>query len=150
MGRDLKKHSPTHTHPDHQTSFINFSIYYDPQHTPCSIYVLGSPFPQPLSGPSLVYLLVWNPLLHTPYISSPNYYLPFATHAHIITNYFSELPKLCNLFLISLSSHHLEIYPPDHSHLCSLKCHPIFFPYRPGLTSMQHAASHTTAVQLPP
>jgi len=25
--------------------------------------------------------------------------------------------------------------------------HHIFFPYRPGLTSMQHAASHTTAVQ---
>ena len=24
--------------------------------------------------------------------------------------------------------------PPDHSHLCSLKCHHIFFPYRPGLT----------------
>jgi len=28
-----------------------------------------------------------------------------------------------------------------------LKCHHIFFPYRPGLTSMQHAASHTTTVQ---
>jgi len=24
VGRYLKKHSPTHTHPDHQTSFINF------------------------------------------------------------------------------------------------------------------------------
>jgi len=32
----------------------------------------------------LTALLVWNPLLHTPYISSPNYYLPFATRAHAI------------------------------------------------------------------
>jgi len=32
------------------------------------------------------------------------------------------------------------IHPPDHSHLCSLKCYHVFFPYRPGLTSMQYAA----------
>ena len=38
-------------------------------------------------------------------------------------------------------------HPPDHSQLCSLKCHLIFFPYRPGLTSMQHTASHATTVQ---
>ena len=31
----------------------------------------------------------------------------------------------------------------------SMKCHLIFFPYRPGLTSMQHAALHMTAVQPP-
>ena len=55
-----------------------FSIYYDPKHPPCSVYVPDSPFPQPLSRSSLVYLLVWNPLLHTPYISSCNHYLPFA------------------------------------------------------------------------
>ena len=33
------------------------------------------------------------------------------------------------------------------SHLCSLKCHQVFFPYRLGLTSLQHAASHTTTIQ---
>ena len=38
-------------------------------------------------------------------------------------------------------------HPSDHSHLCPLKCHLIFFSYRPGLTSMQHTISHTTAVQ---
>ena len=32
-------------------------------------------------------------------------------------------------------------------HLVHSTCHLIFFPYRPGLTSMQHAASHTTTVQ---
>ena len=31
----------------------------------CSIHVLGSPFPQPHSRSYFVYLLVWNPLLHT-------------------------------------------------------------------------------------
>ena len=51
-----------------------------------------------------------------------------------------------NSFLWSLFFS-LTPHPPDHSHLCSLKCHHIFFPYRPRLTSMQHAASHTTTVQ---
>ena len=56
--------------------------YYDPQHPPHSIYVLDS-----LCTTSLQVLFglpqVWNPPLHTPYMySSPNYCLPFATHAH--------------------------------------------------------------------
>jgi len=51
---------------------VSSSIYYNPQyhllqyHLPCSIYMLDSPFPQPLSRSSLVFLLVWDPLLHTP------------------------------------------------------------------------------------
>jgi len=44
------------------------SVYYDPRHPPCSVYVLGSPFSQALSRSSLVFLLVWDPVLHTPYI----------------------------------------------------------------------------------
>jgi len=42
------------------------SIYYDPQHPPCSIYMPDSLFAQPFSKFSLVYLLVWNAPLHTP------------------------------------------------------------------------------------
>ena len=42
VSRYQKKHSTTHTNPDNQTSFINFLIYYDPQHPHCSVYVLGS------------------------------------------------------------------------------------------------------------
>ena len=78
------------------------SVFCDPQHPPCSIYMLDSPFPQRLSRSSLVYLLVWNPLLHTPCISSPNHYLLFATHAHTITTCFAVVPRLSsipNLFL---------------------------------------------------
>ena len=107
VGQYQKKHSCTHTHPDHQTSFIT---YYDPQHPPCSVYVFDSPFPQPLSRSSLVFLLVWGPLLRTPYISSPNCYLLFATHAHTIATCFAVVLSLCHLFLISLSAHYLEIY----------------------------------------
>jgi len=49
------------------------SIHCDPWHPPCSIYVPDSLFPQSLSKFSLIYLLAWHPLLHTPYISSPNH-----------------------------------------------------------------------------
>jgi len=33
--------------------------------------------------------------------------------------------------------------------LCPLKCHLVFLSYRPGLTTVQHTASHTTDVQSP-
>jgi len=38
--RYQNKHSPTHTHPDHRTSFIIFSVYNDPWHPLCSVYEL--------------------------------------------------------------------------------------------------------------
>jgi len=43
------------------------SIYYDPWHPPCSIYMPDSVFPQSLSKFSLVYLLAWTIhfILHT-------------------------------------------------------------------------------------
>ena len=63
---------------------INFlHLLWSNKLPPWSIYLLDSPFWQPLSRFSLVFLLVWNPLLHTPYISSPNHLL-FATYAHTI------------------------------------------------------------------
>jgi len=52
---------------------------------------------------SFVYLLVWDPLLHTRYISSPNHYL-FATHARTMAACFAVLPMLCHLFLTSVSA----------------------------------------------
>jgi len=62
----------------------------------------------------------------------------------------SSIPRLFfNSFLLTLpftlTSHiHLTIF-----YLCRLKCHLIFFPYRPSLTSIQHTMSHTTAVKSP-
>ena len=70
-------------------------------HPPCSIYVLDSPFPQPLSRFSLVFLLVWGPLLHTTCISSPSHLLLFAAHAHTIAACSAVVPVLCHLYLVS-------------------------------------------------
>ena len=83
------------------------SIYYDPQHPPCSIYMFDSPFPQPLSRSSLIFLLVLDPRLHTSYISSPNHHILFATQDKSV---FTLMPTQCT-------------HPFDHFHLCSLKCH---------------------------
>jgi len=69
VGWYQKKHPPIHPS-DHQTSFINFLHLLRSIASICSIYVLDSPFPQTLSRSSLVFLLVWNPLLHTPCIST--------------------------------------------------------------------------------
>jgi len=63
-----------------------------------------------LSKFSLV--LAWHPPLHTPYISSPNCCLFFATHDHTIAACFAVLPRLCHLILVSLSTLYLEFYLP--------------------------------------
>jgi len=149
-----KKHSPTHIY--HINCPLSASsIYYDPWHPPCSIHELESHFPQSLSKFSLVYLLAWHSPCHTPYISSPNHWLLFATRAHTIATCFAVVPRLCLLMLVSLSTIYLEFclvrsFTP-HIHLtilnlCPLKCHLIFFSFGPGLTSMQRTTSHTTAV----
>jgi len=86
------------------------SIYYDPWHPLCSIYMPDSLFPQSLSKFSLVYLPAWHLPLHTPYISSSNHCPLFAAHAHSITTCFAVVPRLCHLILISLSTLYLELY----------------------------------------
>jgi len=89
----------------------------------------------------LVYLLVWSPPPHIPYISSPNQGFVFTAHAHTITTCFAVVSILYHLFLVFLSTPYLELFyhsvthPSDHSHLCPLKGHLVFFPDRPGLTS---------------
>jgi len=105
VGRYQNKHSPTHTHPVHQTSFINFLHLLRSIASSLLIYVLDGLFStiffpqhiQVLFGLPLC-LLVWNPLLHTPYISSRSHYLLFATHAHTITASSAVVPVLCRLF----------------------------------------------------
>ena len=51
-------------------------------------------FAQPLSMSSLVYLLVWSPSPHIPYISSLSQCLLFATHARTIATCFAVLSVL--------------------------------------------------------
>ena len=129
-------HPPSYHHP------IFISFFHLPRSRSNS--VLGNLFAQPaLSMSSLVYLLVWSPPPHIPYISSPNQCLFFAAHAHSITTCFAVVSILYHLFLVFLVTPSLELcfylnitHPSDHSHLCSLKCHLVFFPDRPGLTSV--------------
>ena len=102
---------------------------------------------------SLVYLLVRSPPPHI-----PNFF------TQSVSSFRNTCPYHCNLFCCSIniissipslsqllpwnSICYLNItHPSDHSHLCSLKCHLIFFPDRPGLTSVYHTTSHTTAIQ---
>jgi len=65
-------------------------------------------FVPPLCKSSLVYLLIWDPQLHTSYISSPNHLL-FATHGHTIATGFAAVPRSYHLFLVSPSSLYSEI-----------------------------------------
>ena len=65
--------------------------------------MLDSPLVQPLSRSSLVFLLVLDPQLHTPYISSPNHHLLFAAHAHTNAARSAAIPMLCHLYVVSLS-----------------------------------------------
>jgi len=105
------KHSPTHTYPDHQSSFI------------CFLHLQRS------IASSLFNLCAWQSFCiaslqdllglhlglepHTSYsihFFSPNHYLLFATHAHTIATCFAVLPRLCHLILVSLSTLYLELY----------------------------------------
>jgi len=92
-----------------------------------------------LSTFSLVYVLAWHPQLHTRYISSPSHCL-FCCSTEIMSSN-PCLSLSCDSILWLNATH-----PFNHSHLCLLKCHLIFLSYRPGLTSMEHTTSHTTAL----
>jgi len=102
VGRYQKKHPLTPIliirHP-----LSTSSIYNDQWHPLCSFCVLDSPLVQPLSRSSLVFLLVLDPQLHTPYISSPSHHLLFAAHGHTNAACSAAIPMLCHLYLVSLS-----------------------------------------------
>jgi len=130
-------------------------------------------FPQIHIKFSLVYLLAWHPPLHTPYISSSNHCLLFATYAHTIATCFAVVPTteiissnptlslnpLLGILSCRFMPHIHSVCKKlrkrcwhsylNHSHLCLLKCHLIFLSYWPGVTSMQHTNLYTTAVQSP-
>jgi len=53
---------------------------------------------------SLVYLLIWSPPPHIPYISSPNQCILFATHAHTIATFFAVVSILSSIPSLSIKS----------------------------------------------
>ena len=93
VSRYQKKHSPTH-HPDHHPIFISF--FHLPRSIASSLFKLRAwqSFCTTFSMSSLVYLLVWSPPPHIPYISSPNHCLLFAQHAHTIATCFAVISIL--------------------------------------------------------
>jgi len=110
VGRYQKKHAPTHTPPEHWTSIINF--LHSVRSIASSLFSLRasqSSLTTSLSRSSLVFLLVLDPLLHTPCISSPNHHLIFAAHAHTIAACSAVIPMLFHLYLVSLSAPYLEM-----------------------------------------
>ena len=87
-----------------------FSICNGPWHPLYSTYVLDSPHVQPLSRSSLVFLLVLNPQLHSPYISSPSHRHLFATHYRTSAACSAAISMLCHLPLVSLSAPYFGVY----------------------------------------
>jgi len=92
VSRYQKKHSPTH-HPYHHPIFISF--FHLLWSIASSLFKLRAW--QSFCTSSLVYLLVWSPPPHIPYISSPNLCLLFATYTHTIPTYFALEPRLYHL-----------------------------------------------------
>ena len=157
VGQYQKKHSPTHTHLDDRTSFINFLLLL--RSVASSLFSLRARqsflttsvqvfFGVPLGlGPSTSYSMHFFTQSSSSFRSTcPYQRSPFCcnTMSSIYTWPLSQFFAWKSVFQLNAT------HPPDHSHLCLLKCHHIFFPYRPGLTSMQHTASHTAAVQPSP
>ena len=138
-----KKHSPTHTHPDHQTSFNNFlNLFWS---TESSLFNLHAS--QSFSTTSLQ-ILFGLPLGLEP---STSYSIHFFTqslssfrntrpyHRKLFccrTKITSSIPNLSLSSLLGNLFYPNKKHPSDHSHLCLLKCHLSFFPYRLDLTSM--------------
>jgi len=67
------------------------SIYHDPQHPPCSNYVLGNLFAQPLSKSFLIYLLVCTTSYSIHFFTQSMSL--FATHAHTSAACLAIVPK---------------------------------------------------------
>ena len=137
-----KKYSPTHC-PDHHPVFISF--FHLLLSTASSLFKLRAW--QCFCTTSL-HVLFGLPLgLET----STSYSIHFFTKS--VSSFHNTCPYHRNLFCCGINIYiaysysfaqlltwnsffHLDnTHPSDHSHLCSLKCHLIFFPDRPGLTS---------------
>ena len=146
MSRYQKKHPSTHTPPAHRPSLSASSIFHEPQHHPCSIHVLDNLSVQPLTVSSSAYLWVWSPLLHTPYTSSPilhtsSFRNTCPYHRSLFCCSSDIMSTIRSLSLNCFIEIHAT-HPPDHSHLCPLKCH-IFLQARSHFHVTYYFVLHT-------
>jgi len=138
-GEPVPKETFTQSHLS-RSSIIRYLLLHLLRSMASSLFNLRAcqSFAQSLSRLHLVCLLVSHPPLHTPYIFSPNHCLLFAAYVHTIATCFVVVTRLYHLILVSFSTltwssifKFNATHPSDHSHLCPLKCHLIFFSYRP-------------------
>ena len=147
VSRYKKKHSPTH-HPDHHPIFISF--FHLPRSIAFSLFKLRAwqsfcttsfhvLFGLPLGlEPSTLYSIHF----FTQSVSSfrntcPYHHNLFCCSINIISSIPSlSLNSLLETLYFTLTFYPNITHPSDHSHLCWLKCHLIFFRERPGLTSV--------------
>jgi len=157
----LLKHSATHTYRGHQSSLISFlhlsrsmsSSVFNPRtwQSFCTISLqVFFGLPLGLAPPT------WYSV-HFFTQSSSSFCNIFPYHRNLFccsteirsSNLSLSLNYLLGNGTLSCSFTVQTTHPSNHSHLCPLECHLIFVSYRPGLTSVQHTTSNTTAVQSP-
>ena len=143
MSRYQKKHSPTH-HPDHHPIFISF--FHLPRSIASSLFKLRALQP---SCTTSVHVLFDLPLGLEPCTSYSIHFFNQSVFSFRSTcpyhrnlfgcsiNIISSIPSLSlNSLLGTLVFYFNITHLSNHSHLCLLKCRLIFFPDRPGLTSV--------------
>jgi len=125
-GEPVSEETFTHSHSSwssvilHLLQFMASSLF-----NPCALQSFSTISLQVFFG------LPLGPPLHTPYISSPNHYLLFATHAHTIATCFVEVLKLClvQIKLVHNILHYFYIiifYNRSFLHVCTLQGHSLF------------------------
>ena len=103
VSRYQKKHSLTHTNPDHQPSYRPLSA--------CPYITIHSLLPVQFTcltvslhlSASSIWSTSWHPPLHTPYNSSSNHCLLFTTHTQTVATCFAVVPRLSSNPSLSLN-----------------------------------------------
>jgi len=104
-----EENSPTYTHPDHRTSFINF-LHWLPSIASSVFNLRAWQYSRTTSLQVLFGLpLGLGPSTSYSYISSASHYLLFAAHAHTNAAWSAVILTLCHLYIVSLSVPYLVI-----------------------------------------
>ena len=121
-GQYQKKHSPTHTHPDHRTSFIFITFLHLLRSLASSLFSLSARQSSLTTSLQVLFGLPLGLELHTPCISSPYHQLLFAAYPHSNAACSAVIPMLCHLYQVSLSSllRNLSFSLTPHIHLTIL------------------------------
>ena len=140
IGRCQKKHSPTHTHPDHWTSFIIF--LHLQRSMASSLFSLRTWQSSRTTSLQVLFGLPLGPGPSTSYsMPSPNHHNLFAAHAHTNAACFAAIPMLCHLYLVSLSAPYLGVYLFTERHTSTWPFSSLLAEVPPHFLSLQ-ARSH--------